>query len=80
MRASVLFVIAVMAGCGLQPRTAEEQANVEYRRADDRVKSVERFERLKRGCETAVVVRSDRGRIGEPTADEMRLATCSRRR
>lgn len=80
MKASTLLVLSVVAGCGLQPRTAAEQADVEYRRADDSVQSAERFERLKRGCKTAVVIRSDRGRIGDPTPDELRLATCSRRR
>lgn len=80
MRACILLALSVIGGCGIQPRTAEEQADVDYRRADAQVTAVERFERLKRACKTAVVIRSDRGRIGEPTTDETRLATCSRRR
>lgn len=82
MRAAALLPVLLLAGCALDPRIAEEQSDVQYRRDSAWVEAVEAFERLKRSCRAArghVQLRGAGSRIQrEPSTKEMNSATCVR--
>lgn len=67
----------VIAGCATVPPDTE---TLEYKRADERIRVVERFEALTNACHAAggIVYLDRRSGRFPPTADEMRIAKCAR--
>ena len=78
---AMILTTAVIAGCAGTADTRDRE-DAEYRMEDERVRALERYEKLHRACARhggiVFVSRHNGGRLAAPlTAAEMKSASCS---